>query len=85
MTARCPFCEAVHPIPAAPEAMGQRLHCPCGATALLCAPNTEPETSVRFAEIGLSDTRADILDETLSIVWGRELEWWRRADDLSRD
>ena len=76
MTARCPFCEAVHPIPAVPEPIGQRLDCLCGATALLCAPSTEPETSVHFAEMGLSDTRADILDDTLSIVWGRE--WWRR-------
>jgi hypothetical protein len=77
VTARCPFCEAVHPVPAAPGAMDQRLHCPCGATGLLCAPNTEPETSVRLAEIGLSDTKADIIDPTLSIVWARE--WWRRS------
>ena len=76
MTARCPFCEAVLPVPAPPKAIGQRLRCPCGATALLCAPNTEPETSVRLAEMGLSDTKADILDNRLSIVWARE--WWRR-------
>ncbi len=75
MTARCPFCEAVHPIPAIPEPVGCRIRCPCGATALLCAPNTEPETSVHLAEMGLSDTKADILDDMLSIVWGRE---WRR-------
>ena len=74
MTARCPFCEAVHPILTIP--VGQRLDCPCGATALLCAPNTEPETSVRLAKMGLSDTKADILDDRLSIVWARE--WWRR-------
>lgn len=42
MTARCPFCEAVHPIQAGPA----------------------------------SDTYADVVDDTLSIVWGRE--WWRR-------
>ncbi len=77
MTARCRFCEAVHPIPAIPDPTGQRLDCPCGAKGLLCAPNTEPETSVRMAETGLSDTKADILDQTLSIVWGRE--WWRRS------
>jgi len=44
------------------------LDCPCGAPALLCAPNTEPETSVHLAEMGLSDTKADVLDQTLSIV-----------------
>ena len=49
MTARCPFCEAVHPIPDSCEPVGQQLDCLCGATALLCAPNTEPETSVRLA------------------------------------
>lgn len=43
---------------------------------MLCAPRTEPETSVRLAEMGLSDTRADLLDETISIMWARE--WWRR-------
>ena len=75
MPARCPFCEAVHPVPA-PDPVGRHLDCPCGATALLCAPNTEPEISVRFAEMGFSDTKADLLDETLSIVWARE--WWRR-------
>jgi hypothetical protein len=25
MSARCPFCEAVHPIPAVPEPVGQQL------------------------------------------------------------
>ena len=81
MTARCPFCEAVHPIPAASAPVGQLLDCPCGATALLCAPNTEPETSVRLAEMGLSDTKADIVDDTLSIVWARE--WWRRERPMT--
>ncbi len=66
----------VHPIPAFPNLEGRTFDCPCGATGLLCAPNTEPETSVHFAEMGLSDTKADILDQTLSIVWARE--WWRR-------
>ncbi len=47
MTARCPFCEAVHPTAAGPERTGERLDCPCGATTLLRAPNAEPETSVR--------------------------------------
>ena len=75
MTARCPFCEAVHPLQGIP--IGERLDCLCGATAILCAPNTEPETSVRLSEMGLSDTKADVIDQTLSIVWGRE--WWRRA------
>ena len=42
---------------------------------MLCAPNTEPETSVRFAEMGLSDTKADILDDGLSIVWARDWGW----------
>lgn len=73
MTPRCPFCEAVRPIRAGP---GGQFTCPCGATALLCAPKTEPATSVFLADMGLSDTRADVLDETLSIVWGREW-WWR--------
>ncbi len=81
VTACCPFCEAVHPIPAVAEPLGQKLDCPCGATALLCAPNTEPEISVHLAETGLSDTKADILDHTLSIVWGRE--WWRRSSASS--
>ncbi len=76
MTARCPFCEAVHPIQAGP---GGQFTCPCGATALLCVPNTEPATSVFLAELGLSDTKADVIDEGVSIVWGRE--WWRRATD----
>lgn len=80
MTARCPFCEAVHPITALPDPVGRHLDCPCGATALLCAPNTEPETSVWLAEIGLSDTKADILDDRLSIVWARE---WRRRSNRS--
>ena len=39
-------------------------------------PNTEPDTSVYLAEMGFSDTKADIVDETMSIVWARE--WWRR-------
>ena len=69
LTARCPFCEAVHPVKEIP--IGEQLDCPCGALAVFCAPNTEPETSVRLAEIGLSDTKADIRDETLSIVWAR--------------
>jgi len=76
MAVRCPFCEAVHPIPAAPEVIGRQLDCPCGATALLCAPNTEPETSVHLAEMGLGGTKADVLDDRLSVVWARE--WWRR-------
>ena len=61
MTARCPVCEAVHPVPA--HQVAHELVCPCGATALLCAPNTEPGTSVQLAEMGLSDTKADILDD----------------------
>ena len=77
MTARCPFCEAVHPVQAHPTPVGQHIGCSCGATGLLCAPNTEPETSVGLAKMGLSDTKADILDQTLSIVWARE--WWRRS------
>ena len=75
VTARCPFCEAVHPVQAG--LVGGHLDCSCGATGLLCAPNTEPETSVHLAEMGLSDTKADIIDNSLSIVWARE--WWRRA------
>lgn len=68
--------EAVHPIRGIPERIGHRLHCPCGATALLCAPNTEPETAVRMeSKMGLRRTRADIVDATLSIVWGRESMW----------
>lgn len=77
MTVRCPFCEAVHPVGTSPEAIGRTFDCPCGAVAVLCGPNTEPETSVRLAERGLSDTKADVLDETLSVVWRRE--WWRRS------
>lgn len=73
MTARCPFCEVVRPIQGG---SGHQFTCLCGATAILCAPNTEPEASVRLAKMGLSDTKGDILDETLSIVWARE--WWRR-------
>lgn len=69
-TARCPFCEVVHPIPAR-HRVGHELVCACGAIDLLCAPKTEPETSVRLAEAGLSDTKADVLDETVSIVWAR--------------
>ena len=69
MTARCPFCEAVHPVPAEP--IGQELDCSCGATAWLCAPNTEPATGVRMDALGYRDTVADVLDERLSVVWGR--------------
>lgn len=76
MTVRCPFCEAVHPVPAEP--IGQRLECPCGATGLLCTPKTEPDTAVRLAEMGLSDTYADAIDDTLSIVWAKERQWWTR-------
>ncbi len=76
MTARCPFCEAVHPIQ--PEPLGKQIDCPCGTVGLLCAPNTEPDTAVHLANMGLSETRPDILGETLSIVWGREW-WWRPA------
>ena len=73
MTARCPFCEAVHPVP--PEPVGHTLVCSCGATAWLCGPGTEPETAVRMEEIGLRDTVADLVDDTASIVWGKELAW----------
>ena len=66
MSARCPFCEAVHPLP--PDPAGQRLRCPCGAVAWLCAPNTEPATAVRMDEEGWRRTRADVIDETLSVV-----------------
>ena len=79
MTARCPFCEAVHPVRGVP--LGEQFHCPCGAIAVLCTPNTEPDTSVHLAEMGLSDTKADVLDDSLSIVWARE--WWRRSSALS--
>jgi len=75
MSARCPFCEAVHPLP--PESLCQRLACPYGADAFLCAPKTEPATAVWLGELGLSDTKADVIDERLSIVWARE--WWRRG------
>ena len=75
MTARCPFCEALHPLP--PDPAGQHLECPCGATALLCVPRTEPATAVWLAELGLSDTKADVVDDGISIVWGRE--WSRRS------
>ncbi len=78
MTGRCPFCEAVHPIQASP---GHQLTCPCGAIALLCASNTEPATSVYLAEMGLSDTKADVIDDTLSIVWGREPECWDDGEE----
>ena len=81
VTARWPFCEAVHPIPG-PESVGRTFDCACGAVALLCAPSTEPETSVHLAEMGLSDTKADTVDGTLSIVWGRE--WWRREEKGDR-
>lgn len=74
MTARCPFCESVHPLP--PDPAGVRLECPCGATAFLCAPNSEPATAVFLAELGLSDTYADVVDDGISIVWARE--WSRR-------
>ena len=70
MTARCPFCEAVHLVP--PEPIGRSLHCPCGATGLLCAPRTEPETAVRMDSLGFRDTLADVVDERVSIVWGLE-------------
>lgn len=79
MTARCPFCEAVHWVDSVP--IGEQLDCPCGAVAVLCAPNTEAETSVRFAETGLSDTKADVIDDTVSVVWARE--WGRRRVDAS--
>ncbi len=69
MTACCPFCEAVHPIQ---SGAGYQFTCPCGAAALACAPNTETATSVFLAEIGLSDTKADVLDDTVGIVWARE-------------
>ncbi len=75
MTARCPFCEAVHPVPAEPT--GRTLVCACGAIAWLCVPNTEPETAVRMDAMGFRDTFADVLDDRLSIVWGRA--WWRWA------
>ncbi len=74
MTARCQFCEAVHPVQGG---SGRQFTCSCGATGLLCAPNTEPATSVFLAQLGLSDTKADILPATLSVVWARE--WWRRS------
>ena len=74
MTARCPFCEAVHPVQGV--SLCEQLDCPCGATGFLCPPDAEPETSVHVAEMGLSDTKADLLDDMVSIVWGRE--WWRR-------
>lgn len=75
MTARCPFCEAVHPVGASTQP-GRHLDCLCGATALLCSPGQEPGTAVWLAELGLSDSFADVLDETLSVVWGRERRWW---------
>lgn len=74
MTARCPFCEAVHPLGSLLN--GEQIDCPCGAVAILCAPNTEPDTCVLLAQMGLGDTKADVLDDRLSIAWGRE--WWRR-------
>jgi hypothetical protein len=33
--------------------------------------------------MGLSDSYPDVLDDALSIVWARE--WWRRAEDASRN
>lgn len=80
MAARCPFCETVHPVWGVP--IGDQIACSCGATALLCAPNAEPETSVHLAKMGLSDTKADVINETLSIVWARE--WSRRWADRAR-
>ena len=31
---------------------------------------------LRLVEIGLSDTYADVIDDTLSIVCGEERQWW---------
>lgn len=75
VTARCPFCEAVHPVARAPHPIQQELDCPCGAIGLLCAPDTEPETSVRLSERGFGDTKADIVSDTLSVVWGKPWVW----------
>jgi len=36
--------------------------------------------AVWLAELGLSDTYADVLDSTLSIVWGRQ--WGQRFSSL---
>jgi len=35
--------------------------------------------NISKSEMGLSDTKADVIDETLNVVvvWGRE--WWRRS------
>lgn len=75
MTARCPFCGAILPV-VVPDPVGRHVDCPCGVTPLLCAPGQEPGTAVWLSELGLSDSYADVLDETLSIVWGRERRWW---------
>ncbi len=48
MTARCPFCEAVHPVQGIPDEL---LNCPCGATALLYVSNAEPETAINLVEM----------------------------------
>ena len=69
MTARCPFCEAVHR-PSHHEP-GSTLVCPCGAVAWFCAPGREPETAIQMDAAAYRDTRADVLDERLSVVWGR--------------
>ncbi|MBI4608893.1 MAG: hypothetical protein HY726_07795 [Candidatus Rokubacteria bacterium] len=82
MTARCPFCEAVHPVPAAVERANHQLDCPCGATGLLCAASTEPETAQRLVARGLWDTKADVLDRTLSIVWAKERPRRRAPEPL---
>jgi hypothetical protein len=85
MTARCPFCEAVHPIEAVAEPTGQQIHCPCRAVALLCAPNTEPETSVLLAEMGLSDTKADVRESGfVGQNWGLILGVVRRESCSSK-
>ena len=52
---------------------GGRAQAPPGGTCPLFLDRFEVEG---FAEMGLSDTKADILDDRLSIVWGRE--WSRR-------
>ncbi len=67
MITLCPFCEAVHPVGRAPHLIRQELDCPCGAIGLLCAPNTEAETSVRPSEGGFGDTKADVLSETRAL------------------
>lgn len=77
MTACCPFCEAVHPIQTVLPHFGQRLDFSCGATALLCAPRSEPATAVSLADLGLRNTYADVVDDKVSVVWGKERRWWR--------